>query len=63
MSTNRKTYITLKNSFDATFVNTKFAGGDKFVGSFYGMYATSSGKPSSNKAYFDWFEYVGNDSL
>jgi len=61
--TDRKNYLTLKDSVDARFVSTKGAGGVTFVGSFYGMYATASGKPSSNKAYFDWFEYVGNDSL
>lgn len=29
---------------------------NKFNGTGVGMYATSSGKKSSNKAYFDWFE-------
>jgi xylan 1,4-beta-xylosidase len=46
---------------DAKFLSTKTAGG--FVGSVYGLYATSNGENSNNKAYYDWFEYVGNDDV
>jgi xylan 1,4-beta-xylosidase len=49
----------LKDNLDGTFLSTKTAGG--FVGSIYAMYATSIGKPSSNDAAFDWFEYEGKD--
>jgi alpha-N-arabinofuranosidase len=43
-------------------VSTKGAGGVTFVGSTYGMYATSMGVPSDTKAHYDWFEYSGNDA-
>jgi alpha-N-arabinofuranosidase len=46
---------------DATFLSTKVAGG--FVGCMYALYATSSGTPSGNSAFVDWFEYVGNDEV
>jgi alpha-N-arabinofuranosidase len=46
---------------DAKFLSTKTAGG--FVGSVYALYATSQGKTSTRIAYFDWFEYTGNDTV
>ncbi|WP_132054167.1 glycoside hydrolase family 43 protein [Pseudocnuella soli] len=46
---------------DGTILSTEKAGG--FVGSVFGLYATSLGKPSSSKAYFDWFEYKGADPV
>lgn len=51
----------LKDSVDATFLSTKVAGG--FVGCMYALYTTSLGKPTSNEAYFDWFEYAGDDEV
>ncbi len=36
----------------------EYTGG--FTGPFVGMYATSSGKNSSSKAFFDWFDYSEN---
>jgi alpha-N-arabinofuranosidase len=51
----------LKDSVDARYLSTKDAGG--FVGCVYALYATSLGRPSSNFAYYDWFEYSGNDSV
>jgi xylan 1,4-beta-xylosidase len=33
------------------------AGG--FIGAYLGMYASSDGRPSTNTADFDWFEYRG----
>ena len=51
----------LKNNVDAEFLSTKVAGG--FVGCFYALYATSLGKPCTNKAYFDWFKYQGDDNI
>lgn len=52
---------TLKENVDGTFLSTKVAGG--FVGSVFGLYATSLGKYSSSLAYFDLFEYSGNDEV
>ncbi len=45
----------------AKFLSTKAAGG--FVGCMIAMYATSCGTPSATRAYFDWFEYAGNDEV
>lgn len=54
-------WILLKNGVDGKFLSTKEAGG--FVGSVFAMYATSMGKPGSATAYFNWFEYKGNDPV
>ncbi len=54
-------WILLKDKVDAKFLSTKVAGG--FVGTIYALYATSSGKPSDNISYFDWFEYIGDDEV
>jgi xylan 1,4-beta-xylosidase len=43
----------LKDNVDATFLSTRTAGG--FVGCMYALYATSLGRPTRSKAYFDWF--------
>lgn len=40
---------------DASVITTKVAGG--FIGAYVGMYTSSNGKKSKNKAVFDWFEY------
>jgi xylan 1,4-beta-xylosidase len=58
---NTRKWILLKDSVDARFLSTKVAGG--FVGCMYALYATSSGSPSGNSAYVDWFEYTGNDEV
>ena len=52
-------WIALKENVDAHFLSTRVAGG--FVGCMIAMYATSLGAPSENKAFFNWFEYTGND--
>jgi alpha-N-arabinofuranosidase len=49
----------LKDHVDAKFLSTREAGG--FVGCVYALYATSINQPSANEAYFDWFEYYGDD--
>lgn len=49
----------LKDNIDASFLSVKHAWA--FVGSTFGMYATSLGQPSNNSASFDWFEYTGDD--
>lgn len=51
----------LKDKVDGKFLSTRVAGG--FVGCIYALYATSLGKPGENMAYFDWFEYEGDDEV
>ncbi len=58
---NTRHWLLLKDSVDATYLSTKVAGG--FVGCMYALYATSSGNPSENSAYYDWFEYEGRDKV
>lgn len=58
--TENKKWKVLKE-VDGKFLSTKTAKG--FVGSVFGLYATSLGKASETKAYFDWFEYKGNDDV
>jgi len=50
----------LKDKVDARFLSTQVAGG--FIGCLYGMYATSSGQPTSNSAAFKYLKYEGHDS-
>ena len=42
-------------SMDARFLSSETLGG--FTGVFIGLYATSNGKKSTSKAFFDWIEY------
>ena len=51
----------LLSGADGKFLSTKTAGG--FVGSLFGMYATSMGKPSSSSATYNLFEYKGDDDV
>lgn len=51
----------LKDKVDARFLSTQEAGG--FIGCLFGMYATSSGKASSNRASFKYLSYSGNDPM
>ncbi|HSJ67397.1 MAG TPA: glycoside hydrolase family 43 protein [Anditalea sp.] len=44
---------------EGEYLSTRVAGG--FVGTTIGMYATSSGQPSTNKAVFHNFKYTGDD--
>jgi alpha-N-arabinofuranosidase len=60
-STQKDNWTLLKDGVDARFLSTRVAGG--FVGCMYALYATSLGTPSTSKAYFDWFEYEGNDKV
>lgn len=61
-SRNKKQWVYLtKEAMDAKFLSTKTAGG--FVGSVFGLYATSQGNPGSNKAYFNSFSYSGKDGI
>ncbi|MFA9557853.1 glycoside hydrolase family 43 protein [Evansella sp. AB-rgal1] len=47
----------VKENVDGTILSSDVAGG--FVGTYIGMYTSSSGKESSNFVDFDYFEYVG----
>lgn len=60
-SFDNKNWITLKKNVDGTFLRSVIP--VDFVGCVIGMYATSNGKLSNNKAYFNWFEYIGNDEI
>lgn len=51
----------LKDQVDGTFLHAVIP--RDFVGSVFGLYATSNGKESTNKAYFDNFNYEGNDEI
>ncbi len=51
----------LKDGLPAAFLSTKVAGG--FVGCLYALYATSQGSPSRSTAYFDSYEYMGEDEV
>jgi alpha-N-arabinofuranosidase len=51
----------VKDNLDATFLSTRVAGG--FIGCVFAMYATSSGKPTTNQAFFKSLYYHGNDSM
>jgi len=60
-SENGKTWTSLKDKADARFLSTQTAGG--FIGCLFGMYATSSGQPTTNSASFTWLKYSGNDPV
>ncbi|WP_442588111.1 glycoside hydrolase family 43 protein [Pedobacter sp. AW31-3R] len=51
----------LKDNVDAKFLSTREAGG--FIGCIFGLYATSSGVPSTNSASFKYLKYKGNDPM
>lgn len=52
---------TLKDKVDARFLSTQVAGG--FIGCLFGMYATSSGQPTTNTAAFKYLKYEGHDAV
>jgi alpha-N-arabinofuranosidase len=56
-----KDWIPLKEKVDAKFLSTEVAGG--FIGCVFGLYATSSGKETSNSASFKYLRYNGNDPM
>ena len=60
-SVNGKDWAVLKSNVDATFLSTQVAGG--FIGCVFGLYATSSGKESTNVASFKRLYYRGNDPV
>jgi xylan 1,4-beta-xylosidase len=46
---------------DGRILSTPVAGG--FVGAVIALYASSNGRPGTNHADFDWFDYVGLDAV
>jgi xylan 1,4-beta-xylosidase len=56
---NDQKFVSLAKEVDARFVSTRTAGG--FVGVIHGMYTTSNGQPSGNKALFRTFMSASND--
>jgi xylan 1,4-beta-xylosidase len=60
-SKDAKNWLPLKDKLDARFLSTKEAGG--FIGCLYGLYATSSGEPSTNSASFHYLKYRGDDPM
>jgi xylan 1,4-beta-xylosidase len=50
-------WVLLKDKVDGKFLSTDLAGG--FVGSLFGIYGTSNGKSSTNKASVKWLDYAG----
>ncbi|WP_113651894.1 glycoside hydrolase family 43 protein [Pedobacter namyangjuensis] len=60
-ATKPNNWITLKDNVDGKFLSTETAGG--FIGSVFAMYATSSGKTSTNQASFKWLDYKGDDEI
>lgn len=54
-------WVLLKDNVDGKFLSTHDAGG--FIGCIFGMYTTSSGKSSNNKASFKYLRYSGNDPM
>ena len=59
-STDGKSWLPLQE-VDGKFLSTATAGG--FVGSVFGLYATSMGQPTGSKAHYDWWEYKGADDV
>ncbi|GAB2545582.1 glycoside hydrolase family 43 protein [Gracilibacillus alcaliphilus] len=55
--TSSSAYSALIENVDGRILSTEAAGG--FVGTEIGLYASSNGEISKNKAHFDWFEYTG----
>ena len=55
----QKKWFPIADEIDGRILSTPIAGG--FLGTFIGMYASSNGQPSTNRADFDWFEYIGLD--
>ncbi|MFC5285100.1 glycoside hydrolase family 43 protein [Pedobacter alpinus] len=58
-SEKKNKWMLLEDDVDGKFLSTSMAGG--FVGTLFGVYATSVGEDSSNKATFNYLEYSGHD--
>ncbi|GAB3688623.1 glycoside hydrolase family 43 protein [Spirosoma flavus] len=60
-STDAKNWTLMKDKVDGKFLSTKVSGG--FIGCVYGLYATSSGEPTTNTASFQFLKYKGDDPM
>lgn len=60
-SSNNTDWKYVAENVDGKYLSTTVAGG--FLGSLYGLYATSSGKPSSSKASYNSFLAINNDEV
>lgn len=58
-SSDGKQFRPIAEGIDATFLSTETAGG--FVGCMFGLYATSNGMPSTNRATFDYLKIKATD--
>lgn len=61
ISENGKDFKIIAENQDGKHLSTKTAG--SFIGCVYGMYATSNGEKSDNKASFKYLKYSGNDPM
>ena len=61
ISENGKDFKSIAENQDGKHLSTKIAG--SFIGCVYGMYATSNGEKSENKASFKYLKYSGNDPM
>jgi len=59
---NEESWKTLAEKLSAEYLSPTYDGLD-FVGVTFALYTTSNNKQSDNKAFFNWFEYVGNDDV
>jgi len=64
-STDNNNWRLIKDNVDGKFLSTKVAGGfgANFVGNTIALYATSLGNKTNSIAYFDWFQYKGDDAV
>lgn len=60
-TTDAKNWQLLKDKVDGKFLSTKAAG--SFIGCVYGLYATSSGEPTTSSASFQYLKYAGDDPM
>jgi xylan 1,4-beta-xylosidase len=60
-ATKKDAWTLIKDKVDGKFLSTQVAGG--FIGCVFGMYATSSGSPSTNQASFKSLSYSGKDPM
>jgi xylan 1,4-beta-xylosidase len=60
-SFNNERWKLLKENLDATYLRVVIP--QDFTGCIFALYATSLGKESNNKGYYDYFEYIGDDDV
>ena len=55
------TWLPLKENTDGVYLRAVIP--RDFIGCVFALYATSLGNRTENTAYYDWFEYTGNDEV